>query len=203
MFFRLRTTMLDLKKRLTKSPPDLPHWLHVDSGAIEGMTATLDYWSKLHETKTTARLLRDHVSKPPSKTDYSMLNSPNIAPEYREMMKNNLADKRLQVGAMLDTMDDSQMRQIGLIQPGQSPAQARRALATRREEIIDMLMEHKLNGSVQSKMDFEQEWYGITKTFVPPAELWGQHPGWDKYRQFKQGKASISEQAAKAVSGGF
>jgi hypothetical protein len=101
---------------------------------------------------------------------------------------------------MLDGFTDADMQQFGLIQPGQSPAQARRFLATQREAAIDLMVESQLDGNVTARMDKEQEWYTITKTFMPPVEFWSRHPGYEKFSQFKRGQTTLSKQVKLAVS---
>lgn len=183
-----------------ESPPRLPDWLHVNSSTISPIIESLDYWANLPDTKTTAGILRVHEPRSSSASNISLLNNPNISPEYRDMLKNSIAAKRQQIGAMLDGMNDAQIRELDFIEPGQTPAQARASLASRREHIIDLLVQSQMDGNLAAKTDKEQEWYQITKTFMPPAELWSRHPGYEKFRQFKQAKGALSKDATKAVS---
>jgi hypothetical protein len=97
-------------------------------------------------------------------------------------------------------MTDDQLRQFGLIDSGETPVQAREFLVTHREESIDLLYKTHLDGNVSARMDKEQEWYNATKTFMPPAELWSRHPGYEKFRRFQKGKTKLSKDANVAVS---
>lgn len=54
---------------------------------------------------------------------------------------------------MLDGLDDLQVMELGFIEPGQTPAQARVVLASRREYVIDILVESQMDGNVATKTD--------------------------------------------------
>lgn len=131
-----------------------------------------------------------------------MLDSPGVAPEFREMFRSGLDQKRKQIAAMIDNLGDAQLAQMGFLEPGATPAQARALLAEQREEIIEDLISAEVDGNVAAKVDREQEWYQITKTFMPPEGLWSRHPGYEKFRRFREdpGRASLSKKAKKEVS---
>lgn len=195
--------MQDLKQRLIESPPRLPDWLHVDSPSIPQIIESLDYWLNLPNTKTATGMLRAHEPASPSSVNMNILNNPDISPEFRDMLQSGIDGKRQQMGAMLDTLDDAQIAQMGFVEPGAGPAQARALLAEQREAIIDFLIDSEVDGNVAAKTDKEQEWYQIMKTFVPPVELWSRHPGYERFRRFRQvkGKGALSKETRKAVSG--
>jgi hypothetical protein len=193
--------MQDIKVRLSKDPPEFPDWLHVDSASIADIITSLDYWSKLTDSKTTAGMLRFHVPHTPGTgTNMEILNNPNISPEYRAKLQDSMVAKRQQIGDMLDSMDDSLLRQAGWIEQGQTPAQAREFLTEHREEAIELMLKAQLDGNVTSGMDKEQEWYNTTKTFMPPAELWNRHPGYANFRRFQQGKTKLPKEVKTSVS---
>jgi len=193
--------MQDIKVRLSKDPPEFPDWLHINSTSIPDIITSLDYWSKLTDSKTTAGMLRIHVPHTPGTgTNMEILNNPNISPEYRAMLQDSMVAKRQQIGDMLDSMDDSLLRQAGWIEQGQSPAQAREFLTAHREEAIELILTAQLDGTVTSGMDKEQEWYNTTKTFMPPAELWNRHPGFANFRRFQQGKTKLPKETKTSVS---
>jgi hypothetical protein len=193
--------MQDIKVRLSKDPLELPDWLHVNSASIPDIITSLDYWSKLTNSKTTAGMLRLHVPHTRGTgPNMEILNNPNISPEYRAILQDSMAAKRQQIGDMLDSMDDSLLRQAGWIEQGQTPAQAREFLTAHREEAIELMLKAKLDGNVTSGMDKEQEWYEITKTFMPPAELWNRHPGYTNFRRFQQGKNKLPKETKTSVS---
>ena len=194
---RLQTVMRDINTRLSKVPAELPDWLHVDSASIPDIIKSLDHWSKVAETKTTAEMLRLHISRAPN---LDALNNPHITPEYRARLQNSIAIKRQRIGEMLDGMNNADLRRAGLIEPGGNPAQARELLAAQREQAIDLMLKSHLDGNVIANMEKEQEWYDITKTFVPPAELWSRHPGYEKFRQFQEGRAKLSKNMRTSVS---
>ncbi|KIM72449.1 hypothetical protein PILCRDRAFT_16127, partial [Piloderma croceum F 1598] len=199
---RLYNTMQDIKIRLSKDPPEFPDWLHVNSASIPDIITSLNYWSKLTDSKTTAGMLRFHVPHTPgTDTNMEILNNPNISPEYRAMLQDSMVAKRQQIGDMLDSMDDSLLRQAGWIEQGQSPAQAREFLTAHREDAIELMLKAQLDGIVTSGMEKEQEWYNTTKTFMPPAEFWNRHPGYANFRRFQQGKTKLPKETKTSIKG--
>ncbi|KII91875.1 hypothetical protein PLICRDRAFT_157310 [Plicaturopsis crispa FD-325 SS-3] len=184
---RLRAVMLDIKARLLTDTPQLrrlPAWIHVDSESIPALLVIIDKW--VSARKSTQLTLMHHIVETAG-SSMDILDNPAISPEYRERMKSNRDRQRQQISEYIDTLDDAQMRAMGLIQPGETLAQGRNLLNSRREAVIDVMLKAHLDGNVTAKMDSEQKWYETTKAFLPPSELWSRHPGFDKYLRMRGG----------------
>ncbi|OJT04050.1 hypothetical protein TRAPUB_5286 [Trametes pubescens] len=53
----------DLTRELSKSPPALPAWLHVEVNTVPAMLRALDYWTRAQ--KTMRKMLANHTYMTP------------------------------------------------------------------------------------------------------------------------------------------
>lgn len=195
--------MKNTKTRLYERSPRLPDWLHVDLNSAKDIAKSLEYWLALISIKSADGMLRIHKPNSPSSANLDILNNPNISAEYRNMIQESLEFRRRDVAERVDSMTEEEMRLVGLIDPdenGETRAEAQKFIPERRQRLIDIWVKKEHDGNIAGKMDQEQEWYNTTKVFVPPAELWGRHPGFDKFLRFKTGDTRLSKQEKKLVS---
>lgn len=157
--------MNDIKGRLSEKPPRLPDWLHVDTMAVEDIIKAYDYWSTLKDSKNTPEMLGLHTH---NAVGFDA-NSSTVPPEAM---------------AAISSMTEPYMRQIGLIHSGETLAHVRNDLPLR---LMWILNQSEANENMAFSMDKEQQWYSVTKAFIPPPELWNRHPGFSEFRQFNQG----------------
>ncbi|KDQ56564.1 hypothetical protein JAAARDRAFT_179150 [Jaapia argillacea MUCL 33604] len=169
---RLRNVINTLLSLLSQPHPQLPSWIHVDLDSVGPILSVLDYWKDLVNRKTVKKTLENH--SPPINADpMSMINrTPGISMDYRA-----------NIAALLDNMTDSDIRQLGLVPAHRPISEARKMLSQNREKMIDMMLKESIGGTPQG--GFEQEWYTLTKCFLPPPEFWTRHPGFDLYRRMK------------------
>jgi hypothetical protein len=67
---------------------------------------------------------------------------------------------------------------------GESPADALRRIRAGREDVIArMLSGAPLPSKFSQDLQREENWYDGTKSFLPPPEFWGRHPGFKTYQK--------------------
>jgi len=182
MHSRLRGAIYDAKTRLLKCPARLPQFLHVNSEAIPNIIVALDYWAAV-ELSTTQMLL-EHTP-PTSGGDRSYFTgNDDVSPGYIATSQEGAAANRQAVYDLLDSFTDDHLLCFGYVAPGQTLEEAKRQILLKRESIVDHLVENTAYGSWPGRLD-EEAWYWKTKVFLPPKELWGRHPGFSEFENFK------------------
>ncbi len=63
MCVSLMAVVKDLTHELSKSPPALPAWLHVEVNTVPAVLCALDYWTRAQ--KTTRKMLANHTYMTP------------------------------------------------------------------------------------------------------------------------------------------
>jgi hypothetical protein len=196
----LQITINDLKSRLSASPPNLPSWLYVNKDVIPGLQDALEYWSTtVPRERTTTGMLHAHTYNPPSNTAASILGISNVSPEYRAKLENTMKEKRNKISQMLDGLDNKQLLQLGIIQPGESAEEAKKAISKRKEELVDIMFKADLDGTMEGQMGREQTFYELFKVFIPPLELWSRHPGFEWAKQNNHSEAPPPQKVQKQV----
>lgn len=191
--------MRDLKKRLKIRPASLPDWIHVDSTSALHITNALDFWLGLIGTKDVAGILRFHKIQSGGSALEAM-NDPSISADFRHRLRENTESRRRTVVDSVHGLTEEQMKAIGLIENGENLQDAQKFLPQRRKALVDLWFKQLLDGNFNSQMEGEQEWYESVKAFIPPAELWGRHPGFLRFRDVKPGRVKLAQKEKKLVS---
>jgi len=182
MHSRLRGVIDDTKTRLLKCPVQLPQWLHVNSEAIPDIVAALDYWSTME--LSTPQILLEHVPSTSGADRSCVIENDEVSPGYILASQERAAANRQGVYDLLDSFTDDHLQCFGYVGPGQTLEEARLQMILKRESIVDRLVENTAYGSWPSRLD-EEAWYRKTKVFLPPQELFGRHPGFSDFENFK------------------
>jgi hypothetical protein len=172
---------VNIKTRLHKCPVHLPAWLYVNTEAIPGIIDALDFWSTTQQS--TTRMLRDHVECTASDGS-ELLKDPLASSAHKEGFRIGLQAQRQNMYNLVDNLSDEGMVRGGFVRPGQSLEQARQEVARNRDSIVDSMLENQKNGSWPGRKR-EEEWYKITKVFIPPPDLRARHPGFESYESFR------------------
>lgn len=168
----------DLTHELSKSPPALPAWLHVDANTVPEVLHALQYWTTAQ--KTTRKTLAHHTYQEPE-TQWSRraqaLSSGGDGGDFRRQLRDSLMEERRQIEAMLRGLSDTRLLSLKWMPEGTSVSEGRAFVESNMEMLVNRMQQMCSTGKVPTH---EQEWYKLTKTFVPPAELRGRHPGFEQ-----------------------
>ncbi|KAJ7663880.1 hypothetical protein DFH06DRAFT_1393704, partial [Mycena polygramma] len=186
---RLQKVVDDLKMALTRGNElALPSWIYVDSAAAPKIIAILDFWSSVPLNFNTEDTLSAHTASSPAGV-LELVKSPNMSQEFRAGVEASIARHRAHIMKMIETMTETQLREMDLAPPGQNAsAEEKRQLAIRREDSI--------NGA--SNLLYERFWYERVKIFVPHPELWSKHVGMDLFRGMTTGSPPSFKKLSKA-----
>ncbi|KAH9848533.1 hypothetical protein C2E23DRAFT_785783 [Lenzites betulinus] len=174
-FERLMSVVQDLLERLTKSPPALPEWLHVETKTVPEVLRALKYWTRA--VKSTRKMLANHTYRNPRaqwSANAQMLGNTGATGAFQRQLTDRFMDQRSKIEQTLRGLSDAQLLQLSWMPPGISVRAAREFLEENMERLVDMMQQMATTGKVPTN---EQEWYALTKVFFPPAELRVRHPG--------------------------
>ncbi|EIW51999.1 uncharacterized protein TRAVEDRAFT_136302 [Trametes versicolor FP-101664 SS1] len=166
---RLMSVVRDLTHELSKSPPALPAWLHVDANTVPEVLHALQYWTTAQ--KTTRKTLAHHTYQEPE------THSGGDGGDFRRQLRDSLMEERRQIEAMLRGLSDTRLLSLKWMPEGTSVSEGRAFVESNMEMLVNRMQQMCSTGKVPTH---EQEWYKLTKTFVPPAELRGRHPGFEQ-----------------------
>ncbi len=168
----------DLTRELSKSPLALPSWLHVDADTIPEVLHALEYWTRA--PKTTRKMLADHTYMDPE-AQWSQraraLGSGGDVGDLPRQLRDSLMEERRRIEASFRGLSDTQLLQLKYMPEGISASEGRAWVESNMEMLVNRMQQMVFTGKVPTH---EQEWYKLTKTFVPPAELRGRHPGFEQ-----------------------
>ena len=184
--FRLQGMMSDLKKRLSSTPPTLPHWLHVDSDTIPAVNRVLNFWTATVKSTHSMLALYNHTGLMDRPDPSEVMSLPGINPQFRQTLEAGRIAKRESIRKMILSMSDADMIRRGLLPPGAPAAAARAYLEQNVDDMVDS-MERMIAGNRVPA--FEEDWFRHTKVFFPPQELLKSHPA------FVQGRKEVKEAA--------
>lgn len=133
---------------------------------------------------STTQILLEHIPSTPEANHSFVTENDEVSPEYIATGQERAAANRQMLYDLLDSFTDDHLLCFGYVAPGQTLEEARRQMQLQRESIVDRLVENTAYGSWPSRLD-EEAWYQKTKVFLPPRELWGRHPGFSEFDNFK------------------
>lgn len=167
----LMSVVQDLLERLTKSPPALPEWLHVETKTVPEVLRALGYWTRA--VKSTRKMLANHTYRNPRaqwSANAQMLGNTGATGAFQRQLNDRFMDQRSKIEQTLRGLSDAQLLQLSWMPPGISVRAAREFLEENMERLVDMMQQMATTGKVPTN---EQEWYALTKVFFPPAAIRG------------------------------
>jgi hypothetical protein len=180
---RQQKTIKELQERLAAVPPRLPAWLHVSAPAIPALQASLAYWAT--NTSKTTRGMLGMYQDAPDPSIVAMLKMPGLSANYRALLKARVDAPLRQINSLIDTWGPAEARAAGLGLPEWSNAMVMKELKERRAHLAEIMLEEHLSGNLPPRLGAQAMWFKMTRTLVPPKELWSKHPEieeWNKCR---------------------
>ena len=200
---RLCSTMRDLKRRLSKQPFSLPDWIHIHTSSAVHIIDALDFWLSLVGKKDAASMLQAHTPAE-SMSTAELLNQPGGSSEYRQATLDHMNSIRWSATEAVNRLTEEEMRGLGLIDPdnnGETLRAAQKFLPKRRQKLIDHWVKSEMDGNSFGHLEGEHTWYASVKVFLPPADLWSRHLGFEKFRDLKAGEGNLTPKQKKSVGG--
>ncbi|EIW52006.1 uncharacterized protein TRAVEDRAFT_53988 [Trametes versicolor FP-101664 SS1] len=196
---RLMTVVKDLTRELSKSPPALPAWLHVEVNTIPVVLLALDYWTRAQ--KTTRKMLANHTYMTPE-AQWSQraqaLGSGGDGGDFRTQLRDSFTEQRCAIEATLRGLSDAQLLQMQWLPQGMTAREGRAFVNSNMEMLVNMMQQMVSTGKVPTN---EQDWYKLTKVFLPPAELRGRHPSFQKaWSTMTQGADDVERSLARKIN---
>ncbi|KAI0366567.1 hypothetical protein BV20DRAFT_1002228 [Pilatotrama ljubarskyi] len=197
---RLMAVIQDIGERLSQSPPTLPPWLHVDADTIPAVIPALAFWRTVQ--KSTRRMLAHNAHFNPdnswSSQAMAFAEGASGESEIQRELRDRFKEQRSSIERMFRGLTDDQVRQLPFMPSGITTREARAFLDANMDDLVNMMHETSVTGRV--RMD-EQEWYKVTKTFLPPTELRRRHPGFQEaWSKLSKGDDISRNAAAKLRS---
>ncbi|KAF7985824.1 hypothetical protein HWV62_490 [Athelia sp. TMB] len=199
-FERLCSTMRDLKRRLSKQPFSFPDWIHVHTSSAVHIIDALNFWLSLMGKKDVASMLQAHTPAESLSTT-ELLNQPGFSSEYRQATLDHMNSIRRSATEAVNRLTEQEMRGLGLIDPdhnGETLRAAQKFLPNRRQKLIDRWVKSEMDENSFGHLEGEHTWYTSVKVFLPPAELWSRHPGFEKFRDLKAGDVDLTPKQKKS-----
>lgn len=189
----------DLTHELSKSPPALPTWLHVEANTIPVVLRALEYWTKAQ--KTTRKMLAHHTYMSPE-AQWSQraqaLSSGGDGGDFRGQLRDSFNEQRRAIETTLRGLTDAQLLQMQWLPQGITAREGRAFVESNMEMLVNMMQQMVSTGKVPTN---EQDWYKLTKVFLPPKELRGRHPGFQQaWSTMTQGADDVERGVARKVS---
>ncbi|KAI0357702.1 hypothetical protein OH77DRAFT_1421794 [Trametes cingulata] len=175
---RLMGVVQDLTERLSQSPPALPPWLHVDAETIPAVQAALAFWRSAQ--KPARKMLARHTYVNPEDrwgAHAMAFEGASGNGEMQRELRDRFNSQRSSIETMLRSLTDDQVRLLPFMPPGITTREARAFIEANMDDLVNMMHETTATGRVRTN---EHEWYKVTKTFLPPAELRRRHPGFQE-----------------------
>jgi hypothetical protein len=196
---RLQRVITLLMSSLSRSPPDLPSWLHVSVDSIPGILDALSYWSTFGPDIMTVRKMQGIRQHNPNGQHMEVLRNPNVSAAYKQAVELHLRDLKEEIAHVYDSTPPSKRNSIrvGWAQLGREGA---RKVRKNREQMIEGMLQMRLEGNGPARMQHERLWYDIAGVFIPPKALWSRHPGFESSSVLKHTDEPIPLDLQKMVS---
>ncbi|KAJ7327536.1 hypothetical protein DFH08DRAFT_940827 [Mycena albidolilacea] len=179
------TTLAEIKATLmyTYAAAVMPPYAHARAPAIPALQASLAYWAT--NTSKTTRGMLGMYQDAPDPSIVAMLKMPGLSANYRALLKARVDAPLRQINSLIDTWGPAEARAAGLGLPEWSNAMVMKELKERRAHLAEIMLEEHLSGNLPPRLGAQAMWFKMTRTLVPPKELWSKHPEieeWNKCR---------------------
>jgi hypothetical protein len=128
-----------------------------------------------------------------------VLQNSNISAAYKQAVEMGLRELRREIADIYDSASPAQRNgfAIGWAQLGREKASKMRQ---NREQMIEGMLQMRLEGNGPARMHHDRLWYDITGVFIPPKALWNRHQGFESSSILKCTDEPIPLDMQKKVS---
>ncbi len=126
-----------------------------------------------------------------------MLGSGGDGGDFRRQLRDSFTEQRRAIEAMLCGLSNAQLLQMQWLPQGITAREGRAFINSNMEMLVNMMQQMVSTGKVPTN---EQDWYKLTKVFLPPAELRVRHPGFQQaWSTMTQGADDVERNIARKV----